>query len=142
MNKIFICIGQCGCQIGSHLVKYVVEEANQILKLNAGSLKFIFVDTDTKVIQALRCLSFMRSLVSEDMFINGKHGCGGNWYAGYISHDVIDKCLSVIRRYAKESDNVDGMFVPNYFGPQVIALVRPCVRPSLCLSLNISETVH
>lgn len=112
MTSIFVSVGQCGNQLSSSLLDYLLEnQSPQISYLYNnfdGKYRFINLDSEIKVIN--RLIDKHKDHIRAENVLNTRCGRGSNWASGYagLKKDgalkIIDQSLEAIR---KESERCD-----------------------------------
>ncbi|KAI6654640.1 Tubulin beta-8 chain isoform A [Oopsacas minuta] len=83
VSPVYICVGQCGIQLGQHVVENMQTNAKDNNTLNRS---LIFVDSEKKVVtRACQTLGENSGgRIDEKNVITIRGGCGNNWGLGYL----------------------------------------------------------
>ena len=126
-HPLLIFIGQCGCQVGSHLIDTLSGEPVHPFLSHEGKVAAIFVDIEHKVINVLKKIPAFQRLVERENVIF-KRGCNaGSWAKGFHSPDMIERVMQAVRR--KVNKHISGMYICIFVFVFMLSVILYLIRP-------------
>ncbi|XP_065891229.1 tubulin delta chain-like isoform X2 [Dysidea avara] len=162
MSTLFVSVGQCGNQVGSSfweqvlnwnktegLERHAVKKAHTPFVHHSGSLPWIMVDSEGKVVRS--CLSKrVGQLVPPENKLSHRRGYGSNWALGYGEQkgeeSLMQLTLERIRKEVEKLDMFSGTVVfhslaggtGSGFGSRLVELLRDEYPLAYILSMAVT----